>query len=632
MAVSESNVCAVLQCPLSKPSHGVSDVWYFDVPPVTDPKYSRWIEILSKGRDSQWSPTPSTKVCSRHFSTGTVLPTPADQSGKRGKRLKKGACPYVVDAEVMVAESRISTSDPLASPSTSASTSVLVSDNGETGPPAKKQRVDAVDPSIPEKPIEDTNSLPPVLPTQSVDAINNPTPVPTIQCALPPPAPPIQPVQEPSPCQLGLAPKLPKLAPKKPGLSAARQPSTSASLPASPLSMVPANPADEPATSGGDTAVEACCVPGCTISSANAMAQAVTLHAFRPSTHPFYETWTQRLRCAATWTPKSTDVICSQHFEPGDFLHHDVNTGELLAQRQLKDDAMPSHLAGIIDFHYSGVYTRHEDVSGIMQCMVCHASRKPGQTKPSERLKFYPFPTGANTRRGWMNFLKQNGRVQVVTDRSLVCENHFTPDDYALGPTSGVLKSRAVPSWTLRIQLQYPPPTVKSDSEIGCTAMCKSEEIRSIKSPIISAQNVTARTDGVLEDGQNLVAKNLERVTPLTDMDVRVSREDPGLRPIDDNVTTVEASATTQEIPLLEEKNNADNELSSTSGSSSVAAHPVPVEEQCSKSAVSSEKSATDCASFYCEKCKISLRNPCWLHAVSFPDEPTTPLAISSLP
>ncbi|XP_055334107.1 uncharacterized protein LOC129585454 isoform X2 [Paramacrobiotus metropolitanus] len=94
--MSDPAACCVLLCPSSEQSRSLRSVCFFDFPHPNDPRYPIWIERSLRAKD--WTPSPTSKICSRHFRPSDILALPlADGSGRTEKRLKYDALPCVFE-------------------------------------------------------------------------------------------------------------------------------------------------------------------------------------------------------------------------------------------------------------------------------------------------------------------------------------------------------------------------------------------------------------------------------------------------------------------------------------------------------------------------------------------------------
>ncbi|XP_055334090.1 uncharacterized protein LOC129585447 isoform X1 [Paramacrobiotus metropolitanus] len=204
--------------------------------------------------------------------------------------------------------------------------------------------------------------------------------------------------------------------------------------------------------------MQICCVPGCPITSWNASRNLATLFPFVSPTQPLqYDIWVTRLRCTTSWEPQPPLFICNQHFDASDVPLSSVSSAPF--NRTLNPLAVPSRLTCISAFHYSGMRegAAETNVAGMQTCLACGAKRKPGWTKPSETLVFYPYPTNSHLDTLWMKFLVEKNCRREVTRQSLMCQNHFAADDFVANRRGGELKSDAVPSLMFPLWTDHVP-------------------------------------------------------------------------------------------------------------------------------------------------------------------------------
>ncbi|XP_055334100.1 uncharacterized protein LOC129585452 isoform X2 [Paramacrobiotus metropolitanus] len=388
----EGYVCCVLQCPLSEPSRSMRSVCFFSFPHPSDPRYPAWIERTLRPKD--WIPSTTSKICSRHFRSSDILAVPsAEDCEKTEKRLKHDALPCILYS---------------------------------------------VQPPVESVPRPDS----PEIGFSSVLPLHRP-----IECVSRPDSPEIGVGSTKKRSAESRSPNLEAPLPK-----AARVDYEMAAAVA-PLSDCP-NQAENvgkvallvDVAAGNVDTLQICCVPGCSVTSRNASKTGDTLFPFLLPEHKLYEAWVQRIRCSTSWHPLPPSFICSQHFGHADLLGYRAESGKAPFIIRLKADALPCRLACASAFHYSGLrggeVKNAVNVAGMQTCLLCGAKRK-GWTKPSEMLMFYPFPTDTHLKAKWTKFFSDLGRHEPVTEQSLLCQNHFAPEDFE---TDATLKASAVPS------------------------------------------------------------------------------------------------------------------------------------------------------------------------------------------
>ncbi|XP_055334240.1 uncharacterized protein LOC129585549 [Paramacrobiotus metropolitanus] len=467
--MAESDVCCVLQCPLSEPSRSMRSVCFFAFPHPSDPRYPVWIERTLHSKDR--APSAASRICSRHFrSSDIVILASAEYCEEPEKRLKHDALPCLFEGIPR------SMQPPVESVPRSHSPDIAVSSVLEAHRPIES----APRPDSPEIAVLSTKKRskdsclstlqPPPTKVARVDeetterrtACPKATPSAAEACAaalastaqmLHFPSPDIlfRPHSSDKPVAAEPLPLLPQSAVAAlPSRNSPKQPESRGEV-GSLVDLPDRSPAQPVSAADDADTLQMCCVPGCSITSQNAAQTGDTLFPFLLPEHKLYDVWVKRIRCTTSWQPQPPSFICSRHFLRSDIKTCRISTNAKKAPfpTVLRDNAVPCRSACIAAFHFSGVRDGEtenaQSVAEVQSCRACGAKRN-GWTKPAEMLVFYPFPSARHLNSLWTGFLPDQGRRELTTEPAVVCQNHFAPEDFE---TSGVLKSNAVPAHML---------------------------------------------------------------------------------------------------------------------------------------------------------------------------------------
>ncbi|XP_055334103.1 uncharacterized protein LOC129585453 [Paramacrobiotus metropolitanus] len=657
--MSDPAACCVLLCPSSEQSRSLRSVCFFDFPHPNDPRYPVWIERTLRPKD--WTPSPSSKICSKHFRPTDILALPqADNSKRTEKRLKYDALPCVfegvpdsmrppthavprADSPEIILPSQCSkkrsadsldeiigsdtSTDPNEGGNASVENTKSRQDAQLNSPPANlnillnnSRNTNAISPStIPAA--KRARHLPPVFSTSKPIQIRPPnrnTKSVSLTNAF-------NGAVLQSPSAGTVIPYLIRTAGNSisPGVTFLVMPNPT-TLPAAASPIAPPL-ADhiQPGSSRNREATRAvCCVPGC-----QNVCQSKRQHAlpgnpkffrFVAIDDPRYRTWTQRLRYNSSWIPDPSERICSDHFHESE-----IEPGRACLVRT----ALPiqlSCMASLCGFNTADM------ASGVIGCAVCGLRSPAGrQPKASEKLTFFRAPTAAlhAIRRKWVDFCNAQRKdidwALIGADMPwFVCENHFLERyrNAVEGLGSVVGDSEAVPSLPYFLDINYTDPKLATSNLNPGLPVDGFGEFSAFDTGVDTAeddsQSVAGSLTGLCIDTIGSALNNA--------WDFDATGDDDSLVEVDDLDASKLGSTKTLCAPLRMLR-TTENGLPEDENS----ANEEPVE---TSRPLSPPRCAPDGAFVYCDCCHQFLPTPCWLHAASICDEPVVPLSVGSLP
>ncbi|XP_055334179.1 uncharacterized protein LOC129585500 [Paramacrobiotus metropolitanus] len=326
--MSDPAACCVLLCPSSEQSRSLRSVCFFDFPHPTDPRYPLWIERTLRPKD--WTPSPTSKICSKHFrSTDILTLRHADGSGRAEKRLKYDALPSVFEGipDSMRPQTHVvpRADSPEIVPTTNCSKKRSADCLDENlCNEAQKESSDSLNASIEEAEVStkaQSNFSHPNDDPSSVSATGPLCPsasIPRAKKARHDFSPVVfqsNPTQLRSTCSLAY-----KIAGGQ--LTVLENCAQHVSV-------------DYPAATDADEARK-CCVPGCSNGRDDNLQGRIHFHAF-PTDKRFQTEWIKRVAFSSFWQPAPYSVVCSVHFLNTDYGF----IGRILC---LKPTAIPSQL------------------------------------------------------------------------------------------------------------------------------------------------------------------------------------------------------------------------------------------------------------------------------------------------
>ncbi|XP_055334088.1 uncharacterized protein LOC129585445 [Paramacrobiotus metropolitanus] len=397
--------CCVLLCPSSEQSRSLRSVCFFDFPHPNDPRYPVWIERSLRAKD--WTPSPTSKICSRHFRPEDILTLRhADGSGRTEKRVKYDALPSVFEA---IPDSMRPPADVVPRAD---SPEIILASQG-----TKKRSIDCLDENnSDETQKESSDSLSASAEVAQASA-NVPSNFPHANltvllnnCTTPKVAIPVAKRARNLPPPVVIAPKP---IPSRPDCSLAQK------IVDGRLTVLDHCarhvPVDYPALTDADEARK-CCVPGCFNARDNNPRGRILFHAF-PSDKQFQTEWIKRVACSSFWQPAPYSVVCSFHFLSSDYGYNGKIWG-------LKPTAIPSQLGC-----RNGLMRKLNGPCLFSRvCAICGCWRVIKQTpfyKSASRLAFTPFPEAPHERQKWLAACPEvSGGNELYA-----CERHFVLAD-----------------------------------------------------------------------------------------------------------------------------------------------------------------------------------------------------------
>ncbi|XP_055334142.1 uncharacterized protein LOC129585475 isoform X2 [Paramacrobiotus metropolitanus] len=444
--MSDPVTCAVLLCPSAEQSRSLRSVCFFDFPHPNDPRYPVWIERTLRSED--WTPSSSSKICSKHFRSTDIIALPhADDSKRTEKRLKYDALPCVFEGipdsmrppadvvpradspEIILAGQRKQFVNQGISDSMRPPTDVVPRpDSPEIVPTtncSKKRSADCMDDNICDETQKESSDLlnastevaeaptnahlnvsltdPAILSNNSTGA-NAPGPV--FSAAAVSGAKRTRLLPPPVVCA-------PKTIPIRPPCSLARKFVDGRLTGVQHCSQH--IPVDYPAPTGADEALR-CCVPGCLNRRDNNPQGRIYFHAF-PTDKRFQTEWIKRVAFSSFWQPAAHSVVCSVHFLSSDYGF----IGSILC---LKPTAIPSRLGC-----RNGLMRKLNGPCPFSRvCAICgcwRAIKQDSYYKSASRMAFIPFPEEPSERQKWLtacNGVSCEGQLYA-------CERHFVLAD-----------------------------------------------------------------------------------------------------------------------------------------------------------------------------------------------------------
>ncbi|XP_055334203.1 LOW QUALITY PROTEIN: uncharacterized protein LOC129585518 [Paramacrobiotus metropolitanus] len=401
--MSDPVECCVLLCPSSEQSRSLRSVCFFDFPHPNDPRYPVWIERTLRPKD--WTPSPSSKICSRHFRPADILTLPlADGSGRTEKRLKYDALPSVFEGI----------------PDSMRPRTVVVprADSPEIILPSqysKKRSVDSLD---------EIGSDTPKDPTEHANAS-------------------VEDAEAPSDAQSNVSHANLKTLPNNFQTANAADPvSSSSTIPSAkkarhlpppvisiskPIAIRPACLLAPKIVDGRLREGDFCCVPGCETTSKKGDSVGGTFFEFLSPGDKRYGAWLRMVRYNASWIPEDHTRICTEHF-PASAIKH------FITKSRLHSTAFPTQLSCMESLC---TFTPADMMAGKEGCAVCGLRPLAANRslKASEKLEFYRAPSG-EIREKWIDFCKTQRNDIDWTSISeetpwFLCENHFDAQNKA---------------------------------------------------------------------------------------------------------------------------------------------------------------------------------------------------------